>query len=77
MQFRITLADVVVEFRITLDLERLQALPPFCENAMVPVNPFTAVTWRVEDPGELMFISSPVGLADMVKSWTLIVKVAV
>lgn len=68
---------MVVEVRTTLEADRLQAVPPFCESATVPVNPLTADTWIVENPGELTFTSSPVGLAVMVKSWTLIEKVAV
>ena len=59
-----------------MERDRLQALPPFCESATVPVNPLTADTCIVEDPGELMFTSCPVGVAVMVKSWTLIKKVA-
>ena len=55
----------------------MHVLPPFCESAMVPVNPLTADTRIIEDPGEWMFTSSPVGTAVIVKSWTLIEKVVV
>jgi hypothetical protein len=42
-----------------------------------PLNPFREVRVMVDDPAAPAFTVTPVGLADIVKSWTVNVTVAV
>ena len=73
---RLTVADVIVEVRVTLGALRLHAVPPFCDSPTIPTNPLTAVTRIVETPEDPTLTISPSGLAAIVKSWTLIVNSA-
>ncbi len=68
MQLRVTEPEVAVLVRVTLGAPRLQAVPPFCVRATVPVNPLAPVTVIVELAGEPTLTTIPVGLAVTVKS---------
>jgi len=72
----LTLAEVAVEVKVTVRVARLHATPPFWESPTVPANPLTAVTRTVEVPEDPAFTINPTGLAAIVKSWILIVKIA-
>ena len=71
---RLTVVDVMVEVRVTLGALRVHAVPPFCESPTVPANPLTEVTRISETPEEPELTISAVGLATIVKSWTLTVN---
>jgi hypothetical protein len=66
VQVRLTLAEVVVDVKVTLGTVRLHAVPPFWKIPMVPVKPLTAVTRIVELPGDPAFTISAVGFAMIV-----------
>lgn len=63
-----TVAEVVVEVKLTLEALRLHAVPPSCESPTVPANPLTAVTRIVEMPEDPTLTINAVGLAATVKS---------
>jgi len=73
---RSTLAEVVVEVRVTLRAVRVHGLPPFWESPTVPANPLTAVTMTVDVPEDPALTINATELATIVKSWILIVKTA-
>ena len=71
-----TLAEVIVEVRVTLEVPRLHAVPPFSESPTVPTNPLTEATRIVETPGAPTLTINAFGVGITVKSWTLTVKIA-
>ena len=71
-----TLAEVIEEVKVTAEVARLHAVPPFWDSPTVPTNPLTEATRIVDVPDVPTLTINPFGVATAVKSWTLTVKIA-